>query len=129
MDKVLIVPLENIGKNFVPAEYLPKGKDEYYLRNRQSIPPKSGWRNLKSEEVEKLVKNDNTSDNWDEILVTDEFEPNQIKNTRFYGLVRIGRLRNVMLQHHDLRVPAGICLLYTSPSPRDRQKSRMPSSA
>ena len=25
--------------------------------------------------------------------------------------------------------PQGICLLYTSPSPRDRQKSRMPSSA
>ena len=25
--------------------------------------------------------------------------------------------------------PYGICLLYTSPSPRDRQKSRMPSSA
>ena len=25
--------------------------------------------------------------------------------------------------------PATICLLYTSPSPRDRQKSRMPSSA
>ena len=24
---------------------------------------------------------------------------------------------------------AAICLLYTSPSPRDRQKSRMPSSA
>ena len=23
----------------------------------------------------------------------------------------------------------GVCLLYTSPSPRDRQKSRMPSSA
>src|SRR5678810_1088654 len=26
-------------------------------------------------------------------------------------------------------VPSGFCLLYTSPSPRDRQKSRMPSSA
>ena len=25
--------------------------------------------------------------------------------------------------------PSYICLLYTSPSPRDRQKSRMPSSA
>ena len=25
--------------------------------------------------------------------------------------------------------PADLCLLYTSPSPRDRQKSRMPSSA
>ena len=28
-----------------------------------------------------------------------------------------------------LRRRIGICLLYTSPSPRDRQKSRMPSSA
>ena len=26
-------------------------------------------------------------------------------------------------------VQIGVCLLYTSPSPRDRQKSRMPSSA
>ena len=40
--------------------------------------------------------------------------------------------------YHDGRVPLhtlradidyGVCLLYTSPSPRDRQKSRMPSSA
>ena len=29
----------------------------------------------------------------------------------------------------ELGVPYGTCLLYTSPSPRDRQKSRMPSSA
>ena len=29
----------------------------------------------------------------------------------------------------DLFLPVKICLLYTSPSPRDRQKSRMPSSA
>ena len=28
-----------------------------------------------------------------------------------------------------LGYPYGSCLLYTSPSPRDRQKSRMPSSA
>ena len=31
--------------------------------------------------------------------------------------------------HHRLVRSKGICLLYTSPSPRDRQKSRMPSSA
>ena len=29
----------------------------------------------------------------------------------------------------DSKRPCMICLLYTSPSPRDRQKSRMPSSA
>ena len=28
-----------------------------------------------------------------------------------------------------ISVTANVCLLYTSPSPRDRQKSRMPSSA
>ncbi|MBN1416081.1 MAG: DUF4954 family protein [Bacteroidales bacterium] len=108
MDKVLILPPENMGKNFIPAEYLPKGKDEYYQRNLQIRHPKAGWRHLQSDEVEALVKNDNTADNWDEILVTDPFDPYQIKNTRFYGLVRIGCVRNVILQHHDLRMPAGI---------------------
>jgi hypothetical protein len=108
MDKVMILPPENMGKNFIPAEYLPKGKNEYYQRNLQTMPPKSGWRQLKSDEVERLVKNDNTADNWDEILVTDPFDTNQVKNTRFFGLVRIGRLRNIILQHHDLRMPAGI---------------------
>jgi len=108
MDKVLILPPENIGRNFIPFEYLPKDKDEYYQRNKQTIPPKSGWRHLRSDEIERLVKNDNTADNWDELLVTDQFDTDQIKNTRFFGLVRIGCLRNVILQHHDLRVPSGI---------------------
>ncbi len=108
MDEVLIIVPENMGKNFIPKEYLPKGKDEYYQRNKQITPPKSGWRHLRSDEVERLVKNNNTADDWDDILVTDEFDANQIKNTRFYGLVRIGRLRNIILQHHDLKVPAGI---------------------
>ena len=30
---------------------------------------------------------------------------------------------------YDADIIVGTCLLYTSPSPRDRQKSRMPSSA
>ena len=38
-----------------------------------------------------------------------------------------------VLVRSDFNVPLdadkNICLLYTSPSPRDRQKSRMPSSA
>ena len=108
MDNVLILNAENIGKNFIPPEYLPEGKNEYYHRNNQMHHPKSGWRHLRSDEIERLVKNDNSADNWDEILVTDQFDTNQIKNTKFFGLVRIGSLRNVILQHHDLIVPAGI---------------------
>lgn len=108
MNDVAIVPQENIGKNFIPPEYLPKGKDEYYHRNKQMVPPKSGWRHLQADEIERLVKNDNTVENWNDFLVTDQFDPRLIKSTRFYGLVRIGRLRNVILQHHDLRMPCGI---------------------
>ena len=36
---------------------------------------------------------------------------------------------NTSIVNLILSRPLGICLLYTSPSPRDRQKSRMPSSA
>ena len=35
----------------------------------------------------------------------------------------------IILGCSDARVPAEICLLYTSPSPRDQRGSRMPSSA
>ena len=108
MNEVLIVVPENMGKNFIPKQYLPEGNDEYCQRNKQTTMPKSGWRQLRSDEVERLVKNNNTADDWDNLLVTQEFDTNLIKNTRFFGLVRIGRLRNIVLQHHDLKVPTGI---------------------
>ena len=44
--------------------------------------------------------------------------------TRMYYVVRF----NIGKVNHVVGV-SRICLLYTSPSPRDRQKSRMPSSA
>lgn len=108
MDHVSIQPSGNIGKNFIPAEHLPAGKDEYYLRNSQVKRPLDQWRHLHADEVERLVKNGNTSGNWDDILVTNEFDPELIRNTDFFGLVRIGRLQNIVLEHHDLNVPAGI---------------------
>ena len=37
--------------------------------------------------------------------------------------------RLMVLHRNTGKIEHRICLLYTSPSPRDRQKSRMPSSA
>jgi len=108
MDKVLIIPAETMENHFIDPEFLPAGMDEDYLRNTQKRAPKNGWRHLHSDEVERLVKNDNTALNWDDILVADPFEPRMIKNSKFYGKIRIGSVRNVILQHHDLRLPAGI---------------------
>ena len=43
---------------------------------------------------------------------------------------KVSRDPDVVLLADKLFLPGvGTCLLYTSPSPRDRQKSRMPSSA
>ncbi|MFC1636156.1 DUF4954 family protein [Planctomycetota bacterium] len=108
MDNVTIIPSHTIGRKFVPSEYLPEGQDEYYLRNTQLRKPIEQWRQLHSHEIELLVKNGNYADSWDQIRVTDEFDPDQIRNTEFFGFVRIGRLHNAVLEHHDLQVPTGI---------------------
>ncbi|MHC4476070.1 MAG: DUF4954 family protein [Planctomycetota bacterium] len=108
MDNVRIMPAGGIGRDFVPKEYLDQGEDEYHVRNVQLSGSAEQWRHLRSHEVELLVKNGNYSDNWDEIRVTDEFDPAQIRNTEFFGLIRIGRAQEAILEHHELRMPVGI---------------------
>lgn len=108
MDKVTIIDYDRIYKNFIDEKYLHDGHDEYYFRNKQVKKPEGGWRHLRSDEIERLVKNSNSASNWDDIWVTDEFDTNMIRNNHFLGMVRIGRVCNKVLQYHDLRVPIGI---------------------
>ncbi|MCQ2305244.1 MAG: DUF4954 family protein [Bacteroidales bacterium] len=108
MDKVTLIEYDKIYKNFIDEKYLHDGHDEYYYRNLQVKKPANGWRHLRSDEVEQLVKNSNSATNWDDIWVTDEFDPIMVRNNRFFGMVRIGRVKCEVLQYHDLRVPVGI---------------------
>ena len=108
MDRVSIKPAGSIGKQFIPAEYLHPGQDEYTLRDLQNPQPLPPWRHLRADELEQLVKNGNNADDWDDLLVTDAFDPGQIKNSSFFGMVRIGRMLNSVLEHHDLQLPTGI---------------------
>ncbi len=108
MEKVTLIPYKNIYENFVEKKYLPKGKDEYFFRNQQVKKPAKGWRHLHASEIEILVKNSNRATSWDDILVTDKFDPTLISNNHFFGLVRIGAVENVVLQYHDLKMPCGI---------------------
>jgi len=106
--EIKILPAESLGHRFIPEEHLPEGKDENYLRNEQSPKPDAYWRHLRSDEIEALVKNGDSCDDWDSIFVADQFNPHLIKNCEFSGLVRIGRLERVILEHHELKLPAGI---------------------
>jgi hypothetical protein len=99
--------ISSLGSEFVSKEYLPEGKDEYYLRNLQN---RNGitYRQLNAYEIEVLVRNRNTSDDWNKILVSDAFNPELVKNCKFYGLVRIGKLEPFCLEFSDLKVPVGL---------------------
>ncbi len=108
MERVTLLPSSKLFDSFIDDKYIPSDKDKYYLRNTQVAAPKNGWRHLSSGEIETLVKNANTAINWDNIYVSDEFDPTMVKNNRFYGLVRIGRVSSDGLQYHDLRLPCGI---------------------
>lgn len=100
-------PLDILGYAFIKAPYLPKGKDEYHLRNMQN---RNGitYRQLSAYEIEVLVRNGNTTDNWNNILVSDSFNPELVKNCKFYGLVRIGKLEPFCLGFSDLKTPVGL---------------------
>src|SRR5436190_12012996 len=100
-------PISSLGYNFVAKEFIPKGKDEYYLRNIQN---RSGidYRQLTKNEIKALQQNNNTADDWSKLLVADPFNSNLVKNCNFFGLNRIGKLENVFLEYHDIRLQAGL---------------------
>lgn len=100
-------PVNNLGYNFIEQKYLPKNEDEYYLRNKQN-KNSGNYRKLTSREKEILIRSDNTSDDWNQILVSDAFDPVLVRNCKFFGLVRIGKLEPYYLEFHNLRMPVGI---------------------
>lgn len=107
MNEIKKRPLKSIGYDFVNAPYLPEGKDEYHLRDLQN---RSGinYRNLSAYEIEVLVRNNNTSDDWTKIFVSDAFNPELVKHCKFFGLVRIGKLEPVSLEYHNVALPVGL---------------------
>ena len=56
------------------------------------------------------------------VALSDTFNTQRVKLNR--SLVRLNNFAN-----NESQITANTCLLYTSPSPRDGTKSRMPSSA
>jgi hypothetical protein len=106
-----ILSPDRYGYDFIPARFLPPGADEYWLRNEQAgrlLTDGGEWRKLKPHEIEILANNGNYCADWNHFLVRDPFEPALIRNSSFYGLIRIGPLRNALLKHHDFCVPSGI---------------------
>ncbi len=107
MNYITKKPIAALGYNFIPKEFIPKGKNEYHLRNIQN---RSGinYRKLTLSEIKILERNANSSDNWNKVLVADAFNPELVKNCAFYGLVRIGKLEPYFVEFNNLRMPVGL---------------------
>src|SRR4030095_8174835 len=106
MNEIQKSPIEQLGYGFVSPQYIPKGKDEYYLRNLQN---RNGieYRQLSASEKKVLIRHNNSSDDWSKVLVSDAFNPELVQNCKFFGLVRIGKLEPYYLEYHNLRRPVG----------------------
>ncbi len=107
MNNIIKKPIASLGYDFIPKEFIPKGKNEYYLRNIQN---RSGinYRKLTAAEIKTLESNANSSNDWTNVLVSDAFNPNLVKNCAFYGLVRIGKLEPYFVEFNNLRMPVGL---------------------
>jgi hypothetical protein len=107
MNQISKKPISSLGYDFIPKEFIPKGENEYHLRNIQN---RSGirYRKLTPAEIKILEQNANSSDNWAKVLVADAFNPNLVKDCTFYGLVRIGRLEPYYVEFNNLRMPVGL---------------------
>ncbi|HEY6505101.1 MAG TPA: DUF4954 family protein [Chitinophagaceae bacterium] len=107
MNKITKEPVSSLGYNFVKPEFIPKGKDEYYLRNIQHRTD-NVYRQLTAIEIRQLIANDNTSDNWSNVMVNSVFNADLIQRCKFYGLIRIGKLEPYFLEFNNLRLPVGL---------------------
>ncbi|MGB3155782.1 MAG: DUF4954 family protein, partial [Chitinophagaceae bacterium] len=107
MNNITKKPIAALGYDFIPKEFIPKGKNEYYLRNLQN---RSGisYRKLTPGEIKILAANANSSDDWNKILVSDAFNPQLVKNCAFFGLIRIGKLEPWFAEFNNLRMPVGL---------------------
>ena len=100
-------PVNELGYNFIEKKYIPDGEDEYHLRNKQNNS-ETKYRALTTREIDSLVHNRNTSDNWNQILVSDNFDANLVKNCKFFGLMRIGAMLPIYREFHNIRMAVGL---------------------
>ena len=84
-------------------------------------------REEKSKVIEKLTAElaENTNIYMTDVSGLNASETSKLRRACFKANIKLSVVKNTLLS----KAMESSCLLYTSPSPRDRQKSRMPSSA
>ena len=106
MSQVRIAPLESIGAAF-PLDPSCLGR----AGTERPYPPGTAaadWRPLTPGEIAALGAGGNRAEDWGKIRVTQKFNPELVRDCRFYGEVRIAAASPICLEYNDLRLPAGL---------------------
>ncbi len=99
-----------MGSGFIPHEFIPEGKDEYYLREEQANADqeKRSYRKLQEKEIAILEQQGNRADDWANVQVEVGFNASLVQRCSFFGKVRIGKLEELCFEFNDLRAPVGL---------------------
>ena len=66
------------------------------------------WRRLSRRERRILKKNGNLADDWNNLFVADGFSADNVRNSVFYGVNKLGGQSKDFLEHRYLKLPVGI---------------------
>ena len=112
-----------------PNEEVPSDPLSWALNQLNEIPELS-WKGKIHTEKE-LRKHYRDWVYGDRKVLRDKYKDDQpLKGAKILGCIHMTVQTAVLMETlQELGAELRCCLLYTSPSPRDRQKSRMPSSA
>ncbi len=98
------IPIEAYGHQFTG-----KGEvEDLFLRDQGIEHWNITFRPLKEEEIDQLKEQGNSSNDWSQIYVEDPFDFSLIRNSSFYGAVRIGSMQSSLISYHDFILPEGI---------------------
>lgn len=96
MNKINILPLDGMTEEYNS------------IRVVQSGITNESYRKLTINEIELLEMQKNRCHDWSKILVTDLFEPLQVKRCTFMGTVRIADMEPISLEFHDVILQVGL---------------------
>ncbi len=107
MNKIVKHSVRDLTYRLSGPGYLPPDEDEVASRETRQAHGRK-YRPLRSGEIELLTQHGNTAADWGSILVSERFNPKLVKNCRFFGLVRLGEMENLVLEFGGIKLPVGI---------------------
>ncbi len=80
---------------------------EFFRKYKKDILETSKFFPIAEEHI-KILKKTNFAMDWEQIYVTDKFNPQLVQNCEFRGTVYIGDLEEGFLEHEGLQLPIGL---------------------